>query len=149
MRKWAKVAVALTGVAALTSAATLPGAASAEDRSITRKYVLHEIDTQQLGKNRAVGTDSIHRRGGGGGDLVGYSSYFGRYNPKKQAFVVRAAFALDGGTITVRAAFEADNSARGPIVGGTGKYAGIEGIARAHFPKNNDSKTLVALRYHR
>jgi hypothetical protein len=149
MRKLTKAAVALTGVAALTSAATLPGAASVEDRSITRKYVLHEIDYRQLGKNRAVGTDSVQRRGGGGGAVVGYSSYFGRFSPERGAFVVRAALALDGGTITVRAAFEGDNSARGPILGGTGKFAGIEGIARAHSPKNDDTKTLVALRYHR
>jgi hypothetical protein len=145
MKKQAVAAVALLGASALSGAAVLPGAASADSKAQTMKLVLHEKSSHSLGKFYFGGTDVAKRAG----KVVGYDAITGRYYPATDSVLITVTFALKGGTITTRVSSSAADPLHynGPILGGTGKYKGIDGTISAHSPSESSKKTVATLTY--
>jgi len=147
MKRLAVAAAALAGVTALSGAAASPGSASTDNKAQTIKLVMHQTGFHLLGKNTFAGTD----RAKSGGKFAGYDTISGRFFPKTNKVRVQVAFALAGGILLARANEHGSTPQtikyRGPILGGSGKFAGVTGRITAHSPANDDTTTYVTLTY--
>lgn len=148
------VAVAATAVVAMTTlsgAAALPGTvappstSTAASTAHTRHFVLHQTGSHGVGRYRFVGTDKIKSKSSG--EVVGFDSYTGKYDPTAQTAVLDVALSLKGGIIVGRVAlgFHTEHFA-GRILKGSGKYQGVEGtITGRDVPRSK--KTYVTIQY--
>jgi len=142
----AAAAAVLVTTSVLSGAAVVPGSAT-EDRAVhTKRLVLHETASHNLGKRAFAGTDKIRSRHSH--ELVGYDSYTGTFYPRKEKAVLDVAMALKGGVIVGRVSLDDFTKYRfdGRILKGTGKYKGIEGTATGRL--TDSKKTYLTLKYH-
>lgn len=145
MKKSALAASAALIVPAVCGATILPGAATVDSKAKTMKFVLHEQSSHSLGKFDFGGTDVAKRAG----KVIGYDAITGHYYPATDSVTITVSWAFKGGTIVARVeSTDEPNHFAGPIVGGTGKYKGIDGSVEAHSPAQNSKKTFVTLNYH-
>jgi hypothetical protein len=138
-----KALIALVGIAMLAvpaAAATSSAPSDSQRAQHVKRFKLHTSANHGFGPRNYVGTDVLKRHG----KFVGYDSYSGYNSPTIGKF--RFALALKGGMIFGRVlqrhAHPADPIA-GPILGGSGKFAGIDGTAEIRF---TTPQTLI-LRY--
>jgi hypothetical protein len=145
MKKSALAAVALLGVSAVSGAAVLPGAATADSKAKTMRFVLHQKTSHSLGRFDFAGTDVVKRAD----KVIGYDAITGHYYPATNSVIVMVSFALKDGIITSRVSSSAaePNHYDGPIISGTGKYKGIDGTISAHSPSQRSKKTFVTLKF--
>jgi hypothetical protein len=143
MKKIAAAAVALTTLAGLSSAAVSSSTAAPERAMHTKRFVLNEIASHNLGRYAFAGSDRIRSRGSG--EVVGYDSYTGVFDPQAETLRVWVGVALKGGVINVRVNFTEDNRFAGKILGGTGRYKGIDGTVTGRGVSSD--RTFVTLRY--
>ena len=151
MKKSAIAVAALVGLTTLTAATSAPAAAPADSSAAqathTRRFVLHETASHNVGKRAFVGTDNA--RSPRTHKIVGYDSTTGHFDPKTTVVTVQVALALKGGIIVgrVKGVFETSPVIlHGPITKGSGKYVGIKGDITARL--TDSRKTFVTLRYH-
>ena len=123
----------------MSGSAGLRGSATAAPEMHTKKLVLHNKAEHFVGKLTFVGSDTVRSRSSG--EIVGYDSFAGRYNPREDRVVIQVAFALKGGIIVGRVS--GHPSGEGPfgfdgrILKGSGKYLGIDGEIEAHSAQGN------------
>jgi hypothetical protein len=145
MKKIAAATVALATLAGLSSAAVSSSTAAPERQMHTKRYVLHEIASHQLGQYSFAGSDRITSRRSG--EVVGYDSFTAVFDPQTEMGRFWVGAALKGGVINIRVRVtdpESDQFA-GKITGGTGRYMGIEGTVTGRGVSGN--RTYVTLRY--
>ncbi len=136
----------LSGAAVLSSAATAtaPGPAQVERATHTRKLVLNETASHNLGKTTFAGTDRI--KSAATDKVIGYDSYTGRFNETTRKVVVHVALALRGGIMLGRVTFVGNSDEfTGKITQGSGKFDGVTGTIEGVSPGGR--KTFVTLRY--
>jgi hypothetical protein len=139
MRKMLIAAVGIALIFGLQPAATGESGEPAKAQ-LVKRFKLHTHTNHAFGPRNYVGTDVLRRDG----KFIGYDSYSGYSNPQTKS-VFRFALALKGGMIfgrVVQRAAHPDPTV-GPILGGSGKFAGIEGTAQIRF---TTPQTLI-LRY--
>jgi hypothetical protein len=132
-------AVGIALISAVPATATGGSGEPAKAQHVKR-FELHTHTNHVFGPRNYVGTDVLRRDG----NFVGYDSYSGYSNPQTKS-VFRFALALKGGMIfgrVVQRAADPDPIV-GPILGGSGKFAGIQGTAQIRF---TTPQTLI-LRY--
>lgn len=129
MRKMLIMAVGIGLIFALPSAATGGSSEPAKAQQV-RRLELHTHTNHAFGPRNYVGTDVVKHDG----KFVGYDSYSGYSNPLTKS-VFRFALALKGGMIFGRVVQQAAGPGDivGPILGGSGKFAGIKGTAQIKF----------------
>lgn len=148
----AAAAAALVATSALSgAAAAVPGVATEKERGDavhTKRFVLHEIASNQLGERTFAGSDKVRSRSSG--KLVGFDSYTGKFYPRQDKVVLDVGMALKGGIIVGRVKITDFDSNRfkGRILKGSGKYAGIEGTVTGRQGGQLGEKTYLTLRYH-
>jgi hypothetical protein len=126
-------------------AVATPSGAAAPEKHVTR-FALNLIDQTQLGDNFAF-SQELRRAG----NVVGYESDTGRYEPKRGRTVIRVAIALKKGVIMGEVIGQSDQTGdkfyyRGPIQSGNGRFAGVTGrIVRVEDPA---SRTRIKLLWH-
>ena len=151
MKRSAVAAAALVGASALTGSVVAPGSATtAAPQMHTKRMVLHQTESHNVGRTSFIGADVDRSRAG---KIVGYDAITGKFYPTSGKVVIDVAFALKGGIIMARVSSHGpgDNGVvryQGPILKGSGKYKGIDGTITAHSPSENEAKTFVKLRYH-
>lgn len=145
MNKSAVAAVALVGASALTGSAVLPGSAtSAAPEMHTKRLVLQELGSREIGKSTFAGADKI--RSAKTREVVGFDTYTARYYRSKDKVVLQVALALKGGVMVGRVSFGGRESRfDGRILKGSGKYSGVEGTISGRSTRD---KTTVTLHYH-
>jgi len=143
MKKIAAAVVALVTVAGLTSASVSSSTAAPDRTTHTKRFVLKEIASHDLGKNAFAGADRVRARASH--KVVGFDSYTGRFHPKSGTVTIWVGIALSGGVIDGRVLFTDENSFTGRIVGGSGKYKGVRGTIRGRSADHG--RTFVTLRY--
>jgi hypothetical protein len=131
----------------LSGAAALPGSASTDNKAQTIKLVMHQTASHRLGKYMFAGTD----RAKSGGKFAGYDTISGRFFPKANKVRIQVAFALNGGILLARVSEHGSTPQtikyRGPILGGSGNFAGVTGRITAHSPASDQTTTYVTLTY--
>jgi hypothetical protein len=148
MRKLSCAAAGAAAAIALSGATVMPGSAAHDAVATTRHFTLVATGSHQVGKLSFVGTDRMRRAG----NTVGFDAYSGRFYPRQNRGVIRASFALKGGTILARMhtlGFTPGGPVdfAGRITGGRGKYRGISGTITGHQPPPTSNKTFVTLTY--
>jgi hypothetical protein len=148
MRRTLIALVAMAMLAAATSsgpsefaAAASSGHSESQRAQHVKRFKLHTNTNHAFGPHNYVGTDVLKRHG----RFVGYDSYSGFSDPTTKS-VFRFALALKGGMIFGRVVQRAAGSTGdivGPILGGSGRFAGIDGTAQLKF---TTPQTLI-LRY--
>ena len=135
MKKSAATAAALVATTVLSGAAVMPGSAT-EDRAMhTKRLVLHEIASHEVGRYAFAGADTARSRSTH--EVVGYDSYTGKFYPATNKVVIDVAFALKGGVIVGRVSLsETEERFHGRILKGTGRYNGIEGTITGREGRN-------------
>jgi hypothetical protein len=137
----------LSGAAVLSSAATAtaPGPAPVERATHTKKLLLNETASHDVGKTSFVGTDRI--RSASTHEVIGYDSLSGRFNEKTGKVSVHVAVALRGGIMLGKVSFIADAGPEfaGTITQGSGRYDGVTGTITGRFARHG--RTFVTLRY--
>lgn len=150
-RKLAAIAATIIGLTTVggTAAVSQSSASSQESDWHVSRFVTKTIRENDIGSRRFVGADVVRKHG----EVVGYNSYTGRFFPRQERIVVRLGLALRGGVILgrVNAAFAAPGEPvvfRGPILGGSGRYVGIEGRIVATIPAGDtQGRARVTLRW--
>ena len=138
-RKMLITAVGIALISAVPAAATGGSGESAKAQHVKR-VSLHESAAHRFGAHHRVGTDELRHAG----RIVGYDSFTEHFNPDKDVF--RFALALRHGQIVGRVV--ADSSTviiDGPILFGSGRFAGIEGTATLKIVTPN--RQVLILRY--
>jgi hypothetical protein len=128
-----KALIALVGIAmlaAVPAAATSSAPSESQRAQHMKRFKLHTHTNRAFGPRNYVGTDVLKHDG----KFVGYDSYSGYSNPKTKS-VFRFALALKGGMIFGRVVQRGPGPTGGPILGGSGKFAGIEGTAEIRFTR--------------
>jgi hypothetical protein len=157
MRKSVVAVVALVGATALSGAAVLPGTAAlprtatagshtSDSAAVTysKRFVLHEVSSHNLGRFNFAGVDKVKSRHSG--EVVGYDSFTGEFFPSENKVVIDVAVALKGGIIVGRVHGSGNfDTFQGRILKGTGKYKNIRGIISGRSAGGN--KTFVKLIY--
>ncbi len=145
LKRTSRVVLGLTA-AALAAACLVPATATGGSGEPAKAQVVKRLKlithtNHAFGQRNYVGTDVLRRRDG---KFIGYDSYSGYSNPETKS-VFRFALALKGGMIFGRVVQQAagPDAIVGPILGGSGKFAGIEGTAQIRF---TTPQTLI-LRY--
>ena len=113
----------------------------------TLKWKLNEIASHEVGRHGFVTADRI--RSVRTGKIVGYDSVSGEFDPATNKVVIDVAFSVRGGILVarVRADFDSDEAVfRGPVLKGTGRFAGAEGTIAAK-PVGDGGRTLVTIGY--
>jgi hypothetical protein len=137
MRKMLIIAVGIALIFTVPAAATGGSSEPAKAQHVAR-FQLHTHTNHAFGTHNYVGTDVLKRDG----KFVGYDSYSGSSTQTKHTF--RFALALKGGMIFGRVVQRAAHPGIvGPILRGSGKFAGIKGTAEIRF---TTPQTLI-LRY--
>jgi hypothetical protein len=149
MRKLVLAAAALAGVTALTGASAAPAAAPGVDsrEAHTLRWRLTEVASHDVGRTAFVGTDRI--RSVRTGEVVGYSSYRGRFFPADNSARLDVAASVKGGILVgrLRGTFDTDGEVfRGPVLKGTGKFQGAEGTIVGR-PVGETGRILITVRY--
>jgi hypothetical protein len=151
MKKSALAVAALVGLTTLTATTSAPAAAPADSSAVqadhTRRFVLHETASHNVGRFSFVGTDNVRSRRTH--NIVGYDLFTGHFDRTTKVGTVQVAVALKGGIIVgrIKGSFETNPVIlHGPITKGSGKYVGIEGNITARL--TNSNKTFVTLAYH-
>lgn len=129
MRKMLITAMGLALIFGVPAAAAGGSGEQAKAPHVQR-FKLHTHTNHGFGPREYVGTDVLRRHG----KFLGYDSYSGYTNPETKS-VFRFALALKGGMIFGRVVQQAATPypITGPILGGSGKFAGIEGTAQIRF----------------
>jgi hypothetical protein len=146
MKKIAAAAVALAAVAGLSSASASTSSSSTaapERTTYTKKFVLTEIASRNLGQYEFAGSDRVMSRATH--KVVGFDSFTGVFNPRTNTVRVWVGIALSGGIIDGRVMFRNDDRFAGPITGGNGKYHDIRGTITGRSGGGN--RTFVTLHY--
>jgi hypothetical protein len=146
-KKLSLVMVSLIGLTMAVPAAANSGSGdSVQARHVkaqqhVKRFVLHESVSHPFDAHRNAGTDVLRRAG----KLIGYDSFTNHFNPRIVVF--RFALALKHGQIVGRVVQQADRpgTREGPILFGSGRFAGIEGTATINFDRHN--RQHLILRY--
>jgi type II secretory pathway pseudopilin PulG len=148
MKKIAAALVALVTAAGLlatavsSSTATSSAAASAERATHTKRFVLHQVASANLGSNSFAGTDRVKSRAIN--KPVGFVSYTGTFNRDTDTVRLWAGIALKGGIINARVTLTEAPPFTGRITGGSGAYEGITGTVTG---RSMGPKTYLTLHY--
>jgi hypothetical protein len=148
MKKIAAALVALVTTAGLlatavpSSTASSPEGASAERATHTKRFVLHEVASANLGGNSFAGTDRVKSRATN--EAVGFVSYTGTFNRNTDTVRLWAGIALKGGIINARVTLTEAPPFTGRITGGNGAYQGITGTISG---RSTETKTYLTLHY--
>lgn len=142
MRGSRKVFAALAAGAAATAlggaSVTQVSAAEKPAQDGTLRFVSRTLQEKQFPNGTFVGVDRVLRDG----KLIGYNSLSGRFFQDEERVVVRLGIALRGGVITGRVDAEPvpgqDIVFDGPVLGGSGRFAGITGRIHATLPADDD-----------
>jgi hypothetical protein len=142
----AAAAGGLVTVAALTGAGVQAGFATADSApEHTKRYVLKLVDSAELGETAFAAAARMKSKRTG--EVVGYENHTGRWDPDTGDLVLNVGMALRGGVLVARLKpGKTQQTFVGPILKGSGKYAGIDGSIRVH-PEKGTSRTIAVLRY--
>lgn len=141
MKKMLITVVMIALIAAVPATATSGSGDSVKAQHVKR-FVLDESAAHPFDVHHYAGTDMLRHEG----RLVGYDSFTGYGNPRTKS-VFRFALALRHGQIVGRVVQLADGpgTREGPILFGTGSFAGIEGTATINIDRHN--RQHLILRY--
>jgi len=149
MRTLLLAAAAVAAVTALTGASAAPAAAPGADsrEAHTLRWRLTEVASHDVGRTGFVGTDRI--RSVRTGEVLGYSSYRGRFFPADNSARLDVAASVRGGVLVgrLRGVFDADGEVfRGAVLKGTGKFRGAEGTIVGR-PVGESGRILITVHY--
>lgn len=134
-------AAVLAGVGLGTSAAT-GGSGELAKMQHVKRVSLHESADHRFDAHHRVGTDRLRHAG----RTVGYDSFSEYFDPTKDVF--RFALSFKRGQIVGRVVRQTGSAIiDGPILCGTGRFAGIEGTATLNIDPNNPVHQVLVLRY--
>ena len=146
MKKLAAAATGVVMLAGLTagSVASSSSSTAPERDQVTKRLVLTELASKDLGRRHFVGADRDRSRATG--DVVGFDAFSGVFHRETRTVRIFAAFALRGGIIDGFVTFRGnENRFSGKITHGSGRFRGVEGTIRGRTADNG--KTFVTLRY--
>jgi hypothetical protein len=132
---------ALAAVGVGTSAAT-GGSGDLAQAQHVKRVSLHESTEHRFDARHRVGTDELRHAG----RTVGYDSFAEYFDPTKDVF--RFALSFKRGQIVGRVIRHTGSAIiNGPILFGTGRFAGIEGRATLNIDPVKPSHQVLVLRY--
>jgi len=141
MRKLLITAVGMAMIWALPAAASGGSGESAKVQHVKR-VALHESAEHRFDAHHRVGTDELRHAG----KTVGYDSFTEYFDPRKDVF--RFALAFKYGMIVGRVIRHTGSSViDGPILCGSGRFAGIEGTATLNIDPRRPKHQVLILRY--
>jgi hypothetical protein len=107
-----------------------------------KRVSLHESAEHRFDAHHRVGNDVLQHAG----KVVGHDSFTEFFNARKDVF--RFALALKYGMIVGRVVRHTDSThIDGPILCGSGRFAGIEGTATLHIDPRRPKHQVLILRY--
>jgi len=139
MRKILITALGIALILLVPAAAATSGSAESAKSQHVKRFVLHQSAAHPFDAHHVVGTDVLRRAG----KIVGYDSFTERSHPRTQS-VFRFALALKGGIIVGRVVQDTSAVIGGPILFGSGMFAGITGTATLNINRPNQ---VLILRY--
>jgi hypothetical protein len=143
LKRTSRVVLGLTA-AVLAAACLVPAAATGGTEEPAKaqhvkRVSLHESAAHKFDAHHRVGTDELRHAG----RTVGYDSFTEHFNRSKDVF--RFALAFRHGQIVGRVVLRQTSVVvDGPILFGTGRFAGIEGTATLKF---DGTRQVLILRY--
>lgn len=142
-KKYAAAALLLAVTPAIAGAATSQQTATAAGSTHVLRLKLHVTDAHSLDQRHFVGTERVRSRDTH--QLIGFDTFRGHVKP--HTVVYETAFAFKGGILLTRGRLVSKAPARfaGPVIGGTGVFAGATGTARGRAVSQED--TVFTIRY--